>query len=382
MKNSSIIPDEQITVESLIKLAHTIDMFEQYMRPHASQIARMAEALALRVGILAADLNALKIAALMHDIGEMIMDSPALRKSGYIDFKHKIELWRHPIIGEQQLAKRELPKQAQLLVRWHHEWWNGSGYPDMLSREMIPIGARILRLVDTYNALTANRPYREAFSTREAQEIIQKSAGIEFDPYLVKVFLEMLEETSTSIIPQITESPALIEPTESSEELPEIPEIESNQPISTIEENSESYDNLPAEPVITPDNPNIPTIEEPQLNNDLIESPSEELVNLVPSNDEGYRDIIESKPDLGTQSLFAPSSDLTRDLLNTSYLSEPIIKEPIEFPIEPTEPEQPIESTGSTKLNEDTNEDTNNLLTTNEEKFLDKSQENVENKSE
>lgn len=196
--SNNIKANEPVTVDSLLKLAHTIDLFEQYTRPHASQLARFAEALALRIGLFGTDLNSLKIAALMHDIGEMIMDSPVLRTRGQVDFRARIDLWRHPIIGEQQLAKRELPKQAQLLVRWHHEWWNGSGYPDMLAAEAIPIGARILRLVDTYDALTAHRPYRQAFSEQEAQKIIARSAGIEFDPTLVKVFLEMLSEMAAS----------------------------------------------------------------------------------------------------------------------------------------------------------------------------------------
>ncbi len=368
--SSDLIPNEPVTVENLLKLAHTIDLFEQYMRPHANQIARMAEALALRIGVSATDLNALKIAALMHDIGEMIMDGPVLRKGGQLDFKHKIELWRHPIIGEQQLAKRELPRQAQLLVRWHHEWWNGSGYPDMLTKETIPIGARILRLVDTYDALTANRPYREAFSSQEAQKIIERSAGIEFDPYLVKVFLEMLAEMSTPIIPKLT-TPISTKPIEVSEEdirqeIVQNPEVEDNPATQPTIENLENFDSLPIEVAITPDSPAISATEELSHNsNDLIVSAPEELVDLEPSNNNIHTDIIESKPDLATQPLFTPSSKLTYDLLNTSSLSEPL-SEPFR-----------------TELSENNStENENNLLTKSQENILDKSQENVENKSE
>ncbi|KAF0247887.1 MAG: HD-GYP domain-containing protein [bacterium] len=363
--SSNLISNEPVTVESLLKLAHTIDLFEQYMRPHANQIARMAEALALRIGISATDLNALKIAALMHDIGEMIMNSPALRKGGKLDFKHKIELWRHPIIGEQQLAKRELPRQAQLLVRWHHEWWNGSGYPDMLTKEMIPIGARILRLVDTYDALTANRPYREAFSSQEAQKIIERSAGIEFDPYLVKVFLEMLAEMSTPIMPKPTRTISTKPVQAFEEDLPsEIiqTKIEDNPAISTTIENLENLENFDSlEVAITPDSPTISATEELAHNsNDLIVSASEELADLEPSNNNIHTDIIESKP-LVTQPLFTPSSKLTYDLLDTSYLSEPLRTESSE---------------------NSSSENGNDLLTKPEENLLDKSQENAENKSE
>ncbi|MBI4850905.1 MAG: HD domain-containing protein [Acidobacteria bacterium] len=403
MSNPSQISDEPITVEHLLKLANTIDLFEQYTRPHASQLARLAEALALRVGVSTADLNALKIAALLHDVGEMIMDSPILRKAGIIDFKHRIELWRHPIIGEQQLAKRQLPKQAQLLVRWHHEWWNGSGYPDMLSKEMIPIGARILRLVDSYDALTAYRPYREAFSIKEAQDIIERSAGIEFDPYLVKVFLEMLREHSTLITPKISQTLAtkptyqMTEPTKLTEdtELYETSETdETDETDETVQEmnsneNNESLvtENQPENysKLLIPDNnsdndldndledPNISvevskpieslnsqkgSLEEyPLPNSDLINS-SEEIVNkdLIESVEE---DVTESKPDLGTQPLFLPSNNLMT-VSNTSYLLENNFAE-----------------SKTEKL-----ENVNKLLTQSEENFLDKSKENVENKSE
>ncbi|MEW6737518.1 MAG: HD domain-containing phosphohydrolase [Acidobacteriota bacterium] len=187
-------PTESTTAENLLKLAHTIDQFEQYTRPHASRLAHLAEMVATRIGLAGADREAVKMAALVHDIGELVMDAPGVRAGGHLDFKQRIELWRHPIIGEQQLAKRGLSRQVQLLVRWHHEWWNGAGYPDMLVGEAIPLGARILRLVDTYDALIAWRPYRDAFTEEQAIEIIAASAGIEFDPLLTKLFLKILAE--------------------------------------------------------------------------------------------------------------------------------------------------------------------------------------------
>jgi putative nucleotidyltransferase with HDIG domain len=206
--------NESATVESLLKLAHTIDQFEQYTRSHAARMSQLAELIAVRLGLSGADLNAIKLAALLHDIGELAMDAPAVRTTGPLEFKHRIELWRHPIIGEQQLAKRGLSRQVQLLVRWHHEWWNGSGYPDMLSGESIPVGARILRLVDTFDALTAWRPYREFFAEEQAVEIIAASAGLEFDPTIVAVLFDILAETRRAI-----------ESVESIEELPSVEKL-------------------------------------------------------------------------------------------------------------------------------------------------------------
>ena len=95
------------------------------------------------------------------------------------------------MIGEQETAKLGLPRGVQLIVRWHHEWWNGSGYPDGLDAEQIPLAARILRLADTYAALTASRPYRVAASSEDARKYLIEWAGIEFDPAVVKAFLAL-----------------------------------------------------------------------------------------------------------------------------------------------------------------------------------------------
>lgn len=108
----------------------------------------------------------------------------------------RIDLQRHPVIGEQEAAKLGLSRGVQLLIRWHHEWWNGSGYPDALANEQIPLAARILRIADTYAALTADRPYRGASSVESSRKYIVEWAGIEFDPTIVKAFLTVAAAAS------------------------------------------------------------------------------------------------------------------------------------------------------------------------------------------
>jgi hypothetical protein len=180
--------------EIINNLAERIDKFEQYTTPHSQIMADMALHLANRLGLSQADTKAIAEAARLHDIGLYAM-SPAYHTTPTaLRFEQRLDLWRHSIIGEQEMAKREASRYAQLLVRWHHEWWNGSGYPDMLAFEDIPIGARILRAVELYNALTATRPYRAALSQKEALEVLKSSAGIECDPYIVHAMLALLEE--------------------------------------------------------------------------------------------------------------------------------------------------------------------------------------------
>ena len=110
-----------------------------------------------------------------------------------------LDMQRHPVIGEQETARRGMSRGVQLLVRWHHEWWNGAGYPDALEGEHIPLAARILRVADSYAALTDNRPRRTAMEDAEAKHYMIEWAGLEFDPKVVKAFLSI--DTSTYVTP-------------------------------------------------------------------------------------------------------------------------------------------------------------------------------------
>jgi HD domain len=139
-------------------------------------------------------------AALLHDVGLLAMSPAYHRAPGPLSLEQRVDLWRHPVIGEQQLARREAPRSAQLLVRWHHEWWNGSGYPDGLAFEDIPIGARILRAVDLFSALVCDRPYRSGHSLTDALERLRASSGIECDPYVIKALLAVLEELKETAV--------------------------------------------------------------------------------------------------------------------------------------------------------------------------------------
>ncbi len=181
----------QVVEAQLAELAAEIDQVEGYTSPHASFMVGMAEVLGRYFGLRDSDLSSLKQAAFAHDLGERIMKRDYFARHGELTWDERFDLWRHPILGEQAAAQRELSRQAQLLIRWHHEWWNGRGYPDNLAGEAIPVGARILRVVDTYSALISDRPYRERFDEPTAKQIIADHAGIEFDPRVVNAFLAL-----------------------------------------------------------------------------------------------------------------------------------------------------------------------------------------------
>ena len=179
--------------ERVSKIARDADEFEGYKNAHAARLAALADALAKTFNLASHDRYSLRQAALVHDVGEAVMNRDYIKAGRKLREDERVDMQRHPIIGEQEAAKRGLSRAVQLLIRWHHEWWNGAGYPDALEREQIPLAARILRVCDTFCALTADRPYRAAFSEAEAKRYLTEWAAIEFDPKIVKTFLALEE---------------------------------------------------------------------------------------------------------------------------------------------------------------------------------------------
>lgn len=177
--------------ERLIETAAATDEFEGYRNPHAARIAALADALARKFNLAPHDRYSLRQAALVHDIGEALMDRNYIKSNRLLREDERIDMQRHTVIGEQETAKRGLNRAVQLFVRWHHEWWNGAGYPDALEGEQIPLAARILRVCDAYSAMTDDRPYRAVISEPEARRCLTQWAAIEFDPQIVKAFLSL-----------------------------------------------------------------------------------------------------------------------------------------------------------------------------------------------
>lgn len=187
--------------EKLLDLSASIDQFEGYSHAHALSIALIAEAVARQFNLAAHDRFFMQQAALIHDIGEMAMGRDYIKAHRTLSDAERTDLQRHPVIGEQEAARRGFSRGVQLLVRWHQEWWNGGGYPDALSRAQIPLAARILRLADTFSAITVDRPTRPALGATEAKQFLIDWAGIEFDPAVVRAFLSIDESIYSTDTP-------------------------------------------------------------------------------------------------------------------------------------------------------------------------------------
>jgi len=207
--------------EPYLRLAAGVDEFEGYAHPHAERVARLADALAEHFRLSRADRTSVVFAALLHDIGELTMKRDYIRRGGPLNEAERFDLTRHPVIGEQEAARAGADRAVQLLVRWHHEWFGGGGYPDALRGEQIPLGARILRVADAYAALTDARPWRPAGTEAEARKHLVLWAGIEFDPAVVRAFLALeglpelrsyARERAAEREPAPAEEPAAVSP--------------------------------------------------------------------------------------------------------------------------------------------------------------------------
>lgn len=178
------------------------------LHEHSQRVQRYAVALAVAGGIADDPLiDAIEMAALLHDIGKLAIPDRLLVKAGPLTEDEYEEVKQHVIIGADILSAVAFPGPLAVIVRHHHEKWDGTGYPDRLKGEEIPIGARVLAIADTYDALTSDRPYRDRLSHDRAVAIIQDGLGTVFDPELVEVFLRLARRLDSAAHGGVTGSP-------------------------------------------------------------------------------------------------------------------------------------------------------------------------------
>ena len=161
-----------------------------------SSLVQRCEAVGRRLELSDAGLTALRYAATLHDIGELGVPEAILNKPGPLTDEERPAIERHPLIGEGILSPLEFLADAVPLVRAAHERWDGTGYPDRLSGEQIPLGARILFACDCYDAMTTERPYRAALPAEEAKQELRRVAGTQLDPRVVEALLSVLDAGS------------------------------------------------------------------------------------------------------------------------------------------------------------------------------------------
>jgi putative two-component system response regulator len=178
------------TVKALISLLAVKD---DYTGEHSSVVAELAEMLARRLNLSEVEITNIKLGALLHDVGKIGVPESVLRKAGSLT-PDEINLMRlHVDHGEQALKGVPHMEDVHTIIKHHHEWWNGEGYPLGLKGEEIPLGARIVAVVDAYDAMTSDRPYRQHLPQATAIQRLRAAAGTQFDVRLVEKFIECLE---------------------------------------------------------------------------------------------------------------------------------------------------------------------------------------------
>jgi hypothetical protein len=184
------------TQEAMIAMADAIDQRDPYTADHSRRVAELAVRVAEVHGLNERDIERLRIAARMHDIGKIGIGNDLLHKPGKLTDDEWEILRAHPVIGEQLLKPYRQFRHETRLVRHHHERWDGKGYPDRVRGQSIPLGARIIAVADTFDAMTTSRPYRPALSRQYAIDEIRNGALSQFDPQIVASFLQVMEESS------------------------------------------------------------------------------------------------------------------------------------------------------------------------------------------
>ena len=177
---------------SLAMVAHAIDLKDAYTGRHARDASEIAVRIARALRLPEPEVRKIKIAGMLHDIGKIGVSGKIIRKPSRLDPEEMALMRRHPVIGAEIMRPVELLSEASDIVRHHHEHFDGSGYPDGLRGEQIPIGSRAVLVADALNAMTTDRPYRKARSKAEALEILKKHAGTQFDPRVVEVIEEVI----------------------------------------------------------------------------------------------------------------------------------------------------------------------------------------------
>jgi HD-GYP domain-containing protein (c-di-GMP phosphodiesterase class II) len=177
-------------VSALLALSEAIEARDPYTRGHSARVARMAHAVGARLGCDEGRLELLRLGGALHDVGKLVVSEAVLTKPGPLTEDEVAEVRCHPEAGARMVALDRGLRPALPGVLYHHERWDGDGYPTRRAGTEIPLEARILAVVDCFDAMTSDRPYRAALPAEEALAEVDRCRGSQFDPDVALVFLE------------------------------------------------------------------------------------------------------------------------------------------------------------------------------------------------
>jgi len=182
------------THEALASLVEVMELRDPYTAGHSRRVAAYSRTIANRLGMPEEQADIVEQAGRVHDIGKAGIDSAVLAKDDALTPDEWEQMRQHPALGANVVSRFAAYRHGADIVRYHHEAWDGSGYPDGLAGEQIPLGSRIIAVADTFDALTTSRPYREGLSVDTAIEILERGAGSQWDPRVVAAMTGYLRE--------------------------------------------------------------------------------------------------------------------------------------------------------------------------------------------
>ncbi len=187
---------QQSSFQSLLGLANALEAKDVYTRGHSERVAALARRIALAAGVSPGGADTIAQAGLLHDLGKIGIPEGVLRKPGPLSEDEWAVMRRHPIVGAQIVAPLEFFADGAIIVRHHHERHDGSGYPDGLRGELIPLGARIVAVADVYDALISDRPYRRRLARAQVVENLMAEAGQTLDPRLTALCVRLTDDAA------------------------------------------------------------------------------------------------------------------------------------------------------------------------------------------
>ena len=182
-------PDRAARYRAAASLAQAVDARDAYTGSHSERVGDLAARIAIRLGVDAEQIELTRLAGSLHDLGKLAIPEEILRKPGSLTESERLVLERHPQIGFRMLESLGVDPVADWVLH-HHERWDGTGYPEGLHGEHIPLGARIIFVADAFDAMTSDRVYRSRLSSDDALAELERCAGTQFDPEIVSAFAE------------------------------------------------------------------------------------------------------------------------------------------------------------------------------------------------
>jgi len=183
----------RLAFETALALTEAIESRDPYTGDHCRRLAEYAGVLAGKLALPAKEIEVVRLGAALHDMGKIVVPDSILKKPGKLTPEEYTIIKQHCYSGGQICKRVGFLMNAYPVVYHHHERWDGKGYPDGLAGEKIPLGARIVSVVDAYDAMTSDRPYRNAMYLEEATAILQDGAGRQWDPRVVRTLLDSAE---------------------------------------------------------------------------------------------------------------------------------------------------------------------------------------------